>query len=101
MYPDLLIVEKDGEDYSYSILEPHDPSRTDNVPKAVGLAEFADKHQFIYNRIQLIRKKMGADHKEHFYRLDMAKVQVRNKVKAITDNAALDALFDTDATTDA
>ena len=100
MYPDLLIVEKDSEDYSYSILEPHDPSRTDNVAKAVGLAEFADKHQFTYNRIQLIRKKMGADRKEHFYRLDMAKVQVRNKVKAITDNAALDALFDTDADVD-
>ena len=100
MYPDLLIVEKDGEEYSYSILEPHDPSRTDNVAKAVGLAEFADKHQFTYNRIQLIRKKVGADRKEHFYRLDMAKVQVRNKVKAITDNAALDALFDTDADVD-
>lgn len=100
MYPDLLIVEKDGEDYSYSILEPHDPSRTDNVAKAVGLAEFADKHQFTYNRIQLIRKKVGADRKEHFYRLDMTKVQVRNKVKAITDNAALDALFDTDADVD-
>ena len=100
MFPDLLIVEKDSENYSYSILEPHDPSRTDNVPKAVGLAEFADKHQFTYNRIQLIRKKMGADHKEHFYRLDMAKVQIRNKVKAITDNAALDALFDTDADVD-
>lgn len=100
MYPDLMIVEKDGEDFSYSILEPHDPSRTDNVPKAIGLAEFADKHQFTYNRIQLIRKKMGADHKEHFYRLDMAKVQVRNKVKRITDNATLDALFDTDAEVD-
>ena len=100
MYPDLLIVEKDGEDYSYSILEPHDPSRTDNVAKAVGLAEFAEKHQFTYNRIQLIRKKIGADHREHFYRLDMAKVQVRNKVKAITSNAALDALFGTDADVD-
>ena len=97
MYPDLLIVEKNGEDYAYSILEPHDPSRTDNVAKAVGLAEFAEKHQFIYNRIQLIRKKTGADHKEHFYRLDMSKVQVRNKVKSITDNTALDALFETDA----
>ena len=92
-----MIVEKNGEDYLYSILEPHDPSRNDNVPKAAGLADFADKHQFVYNRIQLIRKKMGADHKEHFYRLDMSKVQIRNKVKAITDNAALDALFDTDA----
>ena len=100
LYPDLLIVEKNGEDYSYSILEPHDPSRNDNVPKAVGLAEFADKHQFIFNRIQLIRKMTGADHKEHFFRLDMSKVQVRNKVKAITDNAALEALFVSDAVAD-
>lgn len=30
------------------------------------------------------------------HRLDMAKVQVRNKVTAITDNAALEALFESD-----
>lgn len=31
---------------------------------------------------------------------NMTKVQVRNKVKRITDNATLDALFDTDAEVD-
>lgn len=97
MYPDMLIVEKTGDEFAYSILEPHDPSRTDNVAKAVGLAEFAEKHQFTYHRIQLIRKKLGADHKEHFYRLDMAKVQIRNKVKAVTSDKELDSIFEEEA----
>ena len=57
MYPDMLIVEKTGDEFAYSILEPHDPSRTDNVAKTVGLAEFAEKHQLIYHCLQLIRKK--------------------------------------------
>lgn len=81
-------------------MEPHDPSRTDNVAKAVGLAEFAEKHQFTYHRIQLIRKKLGADHREHFYRLDMAKVQIRNKVKAVTSDTELDAIFEEEAETE-
>ena len=67
IYPDLLTVEKDGQDYSYSILETYDPSWTDNVAKPVGLAEFVDKYQFTYKRIQFIRKKMGADRKELGY----------------------------------
>jgi type III restriction enzyme len=100
MYPDMLVVNKTGGEFKFSILEPHDPSRTDNVKKAKGLAEFAEKHHSVYDRIQLIRKRIGADRREHLYRLDMSRLEVRNKVKGISSDNELDALFETDARTD-
>jgi type III restriction enzyme len=97
MYPDLIVVRTDAHGYVFDILEPHDDSRKDNCPKAVGLAEFAEKHWDKFGRIQLIRKKNGADGKEHFYRLDLSKLEIRNKVRAITSNGELDHIFDDDA----
>ncbi|WP_406885185.1 DEAD/DEAH box helicase [Bacillus cereus] len=97
MFPDLVIVRSDAQGYVFDILEPHDPSRKDNYPKAVGLAKFAEKHWDIFGRIQLIRLKKGVDGREHFYRLDMGKTTIRNKVRGITSNEELDRIFDTDA----
>jgi len=99
MYPDMLIVNKTDSGFKFSILEPHNPNLDDNVKKAKGLAEFAKKHLAVYDRIQLIRKKMGADRREHFYRLDMSRLDVRNKVKEIVSDNDLDALFDSMAFT--
>jgi type III restriction enzyme len=78
-------------------LEPHDPSRNDNLAKAVGLAEFAEKHWDLFQRIQLIRKKKGADGVERYYRLDMGNTAVRNKVLPITSNTQLDQVFNEEA----
>jgi type III restriction enzyme len=100
MFPDLLVVRADANGYVFDVLEPHDPSRNDNIPKAVGLAKFAEKHGAEFGRIQLIRKKKGADRREHFYRLDMGKLSIRNKVRGVTSNAELDRIFDEDAVTD-
>jgi type III restriction enzyme len=97
MFPDLVIVRSDAQGYVFDILEPHDPSRKDNYPKAVGLAKFAEKHWDKFGRIQLIRLKKGVDGREHFYRLDMGKTTIRNKVRGITSNEELDRIFDTDA----
>ena len=97
MFPDLIIVRKDERGFQFDILEPHDPSRNDNLAKAVGLAEFAEKHWDLYQRIQLIRKKRGADGVERYYRLDMGNTAVRNKVLPITSNSRLDQVFDEEA----
>ncbi len=97
MYPDMLIVRADAGGYVFDILEPHDGSRKDNCPKAVGLARFADQHWDKFGRIELIRELRGPDGQMHFYRLDMAKMAVRNKVRGITNNAELDRIFDEDA----
>jgi len=100
MYPDLLIIRVDTYGYIYDVLEPHDSSRKDNCPKAVGLAKFADRHHDAFGRIQLIREKSGPDGKKHFYRLDMSKVSIRNKVRGITSNPELDRIFDEDGVCD-
>ncbi|MGI6746610.1 MAG: hypothetical protein ACOX45_10920 [Acutalibacteraceae bacterium] len=97
MFPDLVIVRADAQGYVFDILEPHDPSRKDNYPKAVGLAKFAEKHWDIYGKIQLIRQKRGPDGRDHFYRLDMSQTAIRNKVRGITSNEELDRIFESDA----
>lgn len=97
MYPDLIVVRKDEHGYIFDILEPHDPSRSDNCERAKGLAKFAESHWALFGRIQLIRKMRGPDGLDHYYRLDMSKASTRNKVRAIADNHALDELFKTDA----
>lgn len=97
MFPDLIVVKSDAQGYIFDILEPHDSSRKDNYPKAVGLAKFAEKHWDKFGRIQLIRLKKGVDGREHFYRLDMGRTAIRNKVRGITSNEELDRIFDADA----
>ncbi|MCY8961771.1 DEAD/DEAH box helicase [Bacillus atrophaeus] len=94
MFPDLLLVRKDSKGFLFDILEPHDPSLRDNAAKAVGLAEFAERHWGLFDRIQLIRKKKGADGTERYYRLDMGNDEVRQKVLAVTDNNQLDQIFE-------
>ena len=83
--------------FRFDILEPHDPSRDDNAAKAVGLAEFAEKHWTLFDRIQLIRKQRAPDGKDHYFRLDVGKESVRKKVLPITSNHALDLVFDEEA----
>lgn len=100
MFPDLIVVRAGTQGYVFDVLEPHDPSRKDNYPKAVGLAKFAEKHGEHFGRIQLIRKSKGADRRDHFYRLDMGKLSIRNKVRGVTSNAELDRVFDEDAVTE-
>lgn len=94
MYPDIIAVRAVAHGYVFDILEPHDESRKDNYPKAVGLAEFADQHMDVFGKIQLIRKRKGADGVDHFYRLDMTNNQVRARVRAIHSNPELDHIFD-------
>ena len=94
MYPDIIAVRAVARGYVVDILEPHDESRKDNYPKAVGLAEFADQHMDVFGKIQLIRKRKGADGVDHFYRLDMTNNQVRTRIKPIHSNPELDHIFD-------
>ena len=95
-YPDFVIIRKDSdEEYVVDILEPHDPTRIDNLGKARGFAEYARQNPGV-GRIQLIR--MGKDVVGHnrFKRLDMAMSAVRDKVARAMTNDELDHIFDTD-----
>lgn len=97
MFPDLVIVRQDSKGFLFDILEPHDPSLKDNAAKAVGLAKFAEQHWALFDRIQLIRKKKGADGVERYFRLDAGNDAVRKKVLKVTTNSQLDQVFDDEA----
>ena len=94
-YPDFLIVRRDNDgEYVIDILEPHDPTRIDNLGKAKGFAEYARQNPGV-GRIELIRKgKDGTGH-ERFKRLDMARSAIRDKVSHVMTNDELDHIFDT------
>lgn len=99
MFPDLVVVRQvPGEDgYLFDILEPHDPSRDDNVGKAVGLARFAEQHGHVFGRIQLIRRQPSPAGGEAYYRLDINTLAVQKKLLEITTGPQLDTLFESDA----
>ncbi len=92
-YPDFLIIRKEnGGDYILDILEPHDPTRDDNVSKAKALAQYATENPCV-GRAQLIRltKTTTGD---LLRRLDFAThSELREKVAVINTNEELDYLF--------
>ncbi len=92
-YPDFLIIRRDWADYSVDVLEPHDPTRQDNLGKAKGFAEHAKNNPGVA-RIQLIRMKRDPLGRERPYRLDMAKSAVRERVLRCTSNEELAHVFD-------
>jgi type III restriction enzyme len=94
MFPDLVMVRRGKKEaLIVDILEPHDPSLADNFEKAVGLAEFAERHGHLFGRIQLIRKLPSPAGVDRFARLDVNVRAVQQKVKLITSNPQLDDLF--------
>jgi type III restriction enzyme len=95
-YPDFVVVRDDlNEKYILDILEPHDPTRIDNLGKAKGFAEYARQNPGV-GRIQLIRMGRDGANNNRFKRLDMAKSAVRDKVSRAMTNDELDHIFETD-----
>lgn len=95
-YPDFVVIRKDKvSEYVIDILEPHDPTREDNLGKAKGFAEYARLNPEL-GRIQLIRMGKDAAGNKHFKRLDMSKSSVRDKVAYAMTNEELNHIFDTD-----
>lgn len=94
-YPDFLIIRRDGSDYVVDILEPHDPTRQDNLGKAKGFAEYARQNPGV-GRIQLIRMQRDSVGKERAFRLDMSKSSIRDKVSRCASNEELNRIFESD-----
>jgi type III restriction enzyme len=94
-YPDFLIIRRDGPDYVVDILEPHDPTRQDNLGKAKGFAEYARQNPGV-GRIQLIRMQRDSVGKERAFRLDMSKSSIRDKVSRCASNDELNHIFESD-----
>ena len=77
----------------FDILEPHDPSRDDNVDKARALARFAERHGGQFGRIQLIRKRRTAGGGAQIVRLEINRRDTWQQVLLVTTATQLDRLF--------
>ena len=92
MYPDFIIVRKVNDKYVLDILEPHNSSLKDNLPKAKGLAEYAQREPKI-GRVQLIRL-VAVHGVEKLIRLDLNSSLVRENVIQAHTESELDHIFD-------
>ncbi|PIC70775.1 type III deoxyribonuclease [Sporosarcina sp. P16b] len=93
MFPDFIFIRKQHDKYVFDLLDPHDSSKNDNVPKVKGLARYAEKYWALFPRIGLIRRQKGKDKQERYYLLNVSNTIVRKKVLKITTDAQLDDLF--------
>ena len=93
LYPDFIRFRRDNAgNVVADILDPHGIHLADAWARAVGLAEFAEKHHDAFGRVELIIEEGGTRK-----RLRLHQIELRGKVKAVTSNAHLKQLFDEDA----
>lgn len=89
LYPDFIIFRKVNRKVVVDILDPHTSSFSDAIPKAKGLANYAEKHGAQFERIELIHKVSG-----RLKRLDLKDEVIRKKILKATERTDLDKLFD-------
>ncbi|MBK9219501.1 MAG: hypothetical protein IPL70_14465 [Uliginosibacterium sp.] len=90
MYPDFLVVRKDGDNHIVDILEPHASNLDGQLCQGQGSgAVCRQTPAMAFGRIELIRL-VGND----IRRLDLIDVATRTKVLAVDSNAGLDLVFD-------
>jgi type III restriction enzyme len=89
VYPDFIIFRKVKGKIIVDILDPHSSSYADAIPKAKGLAIFAEKHGAQFGRIELIHKVNG-----QIKRIDLKDKTVREKILKATERPHLDRLFE-------
>ncbi|MBM3858318.1 MAG: hypothetical protein FJ395_01560 [Verrucomicrobia bacterium] len=87
-YPDFIIVRRNSSGFVVDIIEPHDDTRTDTIPKAVGLAKFADEHGEVFGRLIIARKQ-----NEQWQLADMSDETTRERTKQIQPAADVELLF--------
>ncbi len=89
LYPDFIVFRKVKGNTIVDILDPHTSSFTDAIPKAKGLAAFAEKHGAQFGRIELIHKV-----KSQLKRIDLQDEAMRKRILKATERPHLDKLFE-------
>ena len=89
LYPDFIIFRKVKGKVVVDILDPHSSSYSDAIPKAKGLAKYAEKHGLQFGRIELIHKVNG-----RLKRLELKDATTRSKILKATERPHLDRLFE-------
>ena len=87
MFPDFIVVRKEGDDYVADLLEPHNPELGDNLGKAKAFAKYAEECP-LFGRIQLIRL-VG----DHVKRLEFTKRDIRERVNRCNNLEDLNRVF--------
>lgn len=91
MYPDFLIIRKNGNGYEYGLLEPHRDDKKDNLAKAKGLVKYAQECPNV-DRIQMLRKVKNSTG-ERMLRLEFTSLAVQEKVMSCVTDADFDKVF--------
>lgn len=81
----------------FDILEPHGDHFADNLPKAKGLAKYAQAETRC-GRIQMIRKCRLPSGQSRFKRLDFNKGAIRDKVLRAATPEELNNIFEAEGT---
>ncbi len=89
LYPDFIIFRKVKGKILADILDPHSSGFSDALPKAKGLAKYAEKHGEQFGQIELIHKVNG-----RLKRLELKDDAVRKHIYKATERAHLDKLFE-------
>lgn len=87
-FPDFAIVRKTGKGFVVDILEPHNDSYVDALPKAIGLAKFAEEHGEEFGRLIFARKKG-----EKWEFADMCEKATREKTLKMQPGSDIGKLF--------
>jgi type III restriction enzyme len=87
-YPDFAIVRKNGRGFVVDILEPHNDAYVDALPKAIGLAKFAEEHHGEFGRLIFARKN---GQKWEF--ADMCNKATRERTLKMQPGSDIDGLF--------
>lgn len=90
MYPDFLTFRRVRGRLVVDILDPHDPTRDDWLPKVKGLAEYAAKHWASFGRIEA-----SFVEKREIRRLNLAVERLRVAALQAEGAHALRGLFTT------
>ncbi len=89
-FPDFIIIRKTGTGFVVDILEPHNDAYVDTLPKAIGLAKFAEEHGRVFGRFILARK-VGSD----WEYADMSVKETRDKTLKMQQSSDIGRLFTT------
>ena len=88
MYPDFLVIRRDGEHLVADLLDPHGAGLADSVNKAKALASYAEDHGALFGRMQLIDDDGGT-----LRRLDLLDRNVRLAINRAVDAGQLRDVF--------
>jgi type III restriction enzyme len=88
LFPDFLIFRCVDGKVMVDIVDPHNTSLADSIPKALGLTAYAERHGKHFGRIEMVVKDKGI-----LRRLDLKKAVVRRRVSAVASKPDLDQVF--------